>query len=293
VRNPDDLGPATTLLADVPPGRRATVLLAAFQGWNDAAESASDALVHLHRLWNATSVTALSADDYYDFQSTRPSVHFTNDGRHEIQWPTTRIAKACLRQANLDVVFVHGVEPSYRWKSFSAEIIAQAQALNVDYVILVAALLADVPHTRPIPIATTSDDPDLQRRLDLEVSDYEGPTGIVGVLADAFAGAGVPTLSIWAAAPHYAADAPSPKVKLALVQKIADLLRLPVDTSELVEDAAEWQAGADEAVEQDPQVAEYVQHLEEARDAAELPESSGESLAEEFERYLKGQDGNQ
>jgi hypothetical protein len=292
VRNPDDVGPAGALFATVPPGRWPTVLLAAFQGWNDAAESASDALVHLHRLWKAAPVTALPADDYYDFQSTRPSVHFTNDGRHEIQWPTTRIAKATLPEIGLNVVFVHGVEPSYRWKGFSAEVIAQARALEVDCVIMVAALLADVPHTRPIPIATTSDDPELQRQLDLEESDYEGPTGIVGVLADSFARAGLPTLSIWAAAPHYASEAPSPKVKLALVQKIADLLQVPVDTGDLVEDAAEWQAGADEAVGQDPQVAEYVQHLEEARDAADAPESSGESLAEEFERYLKGQDGN-
>lgn len=263
-----------------------TVMLAAFEGWNDAGEAASDALKHLHELWGAQKVVTLDPDDYYDFQFTRPMVQ-RGDGGKKIKWPATRITKASVPNSRLDVVFVHGVEPSYRWRAYTAELLAHATELNVDYLILVGALLADVPHTRPIPVTSTSDDESVRERLDLEGSQYEGPIGIVGVLSELAHLASLPTLSVWAAVPHYVAQSPSPKALLAVLNRLEELLQIPLDTKELAEDAEAWERGVDELATEDPEIAAYVQQLEEAKDTVDLPEASGESIAREFERYLK------
>jgi predicted ATP-grasp superfamily ATP-dependent carboligase len=192
----------------------------------------------------------------------------------------------------VDVIFVQGTEPSYKWRAYTAELLVHAEALNVDYVVLVGALLADVPHSRPIPVSTSSDDAPLRERMNLEASQYEGPVGIVGVLSEVALLAGLPTVSLWAAVPHYVAQAPSPKAQLALLHRIEELLQVPLDTHELAEEADAWERGVDELATEDPEIAAYVRQLEEAKDTADLPEATGESIAREFERYLKrrGQD---
>ncbi|SDL23685.1 Predicted ATP-dependent carboligase, ATP-grasp superfamily [Arthrobacter sp. ov407] len=275
------------LLQPVPEGRRITVMLAAFEGWNDAGEAASDALRYLNKLWGGKKVAAIDADEYYDFQFTRPTIRRTAAGERKIKWPSTRIFKASVPDSNVDVIFVQGTEPSYKWRAYTAELLVHAEALHVDYVILVGALLADVPHSRPIPVSTSTDDAALRERMDLEASQYEGPVGIVGVLGEVALLAGLPTVSLWAAVPHYVAQAPSPKAQLALLHRIEELLQVPLDTTELVEEADAWERGVDELATEDPEIAAYVRQLEEAKDTADLPEASGESIAREFERYLK------
>lgn len=288
--DPEDAGvtPAPErLLQPVPEGQRITVMLAAFEGWNDAGEAASDALRYLNKLWGGKKVGSVDADEYYDFQFTRPTIRRTASGERKIKWPSTRIFKAGVPDSNVDVIFVQGTEPSYKWRAYTAELLVHAEALNVDYVVLVGALLADVPHSRPIPVSASTDDAALRERMDLEASQYEGPVGIVGVLAEVALLAGLPTVSLWAAVPHYVAQAPSPKAQLALLHRIEELLQVPLETQELVEDADAWERGVDELATEDPEIAAYVRQLEEAKDTADLPEASGESIAREFERYLK------
>lgn len=268
-------------------GRRATVLLAAFEGWNDAGEAASDALHYLNKLWDGKKVATVDAEEYYDFQFTRPTVRRTSSGARKVKWPSTRIYKAEVPDSNVDVVLVLGTEPSYRWRAYTTELLVHAEALKVDSVILVGALLADVPHSRPIPVSTTTEDSSLRERLNLEASQYEGPVGIVGVLAEFAMLAGLPTVSLWAAVPHYVAQPPSPKAQLAILHRIEDLLQVPLDSQPLAEESEAWERGVDELATEDPEIAAYVRQLEEAKDTADLPEASGESIAREFERYLK------
>ncbi|MBT1001783.1 PAC2 family protein [Paenarthrobacter sp. DKR-5] len=283
----DAAGTAPRLVRPVADGERVTVMLAAFEGWNDAGEAASDALKYLSAEWGGKKVASIDPDEYYDFQFTRPTVRSTASGKRKIKWPTTKLAKASVPGTDLDIVFVHGIEPSYKWRAYTAELLTQAQKLNVNYVILVGALLADVPHSRPIPVTVTSDDDELRERLNLEASQYEGPVGIVGVLGEVALLAGLPTISLWAAVPHYVAQSPSPKAELALLNRIEELLQVPLDSHEIAEDAAAWERGVDELATEDPEIAAYVRQLEEAKDTADLPEASGESIAREFERYLK------
>ena len=275
------------LLLPVPEGQRITVMLAAFEGWNDAGEAASDALRYLNKLWGGKKVGSIDADEYYDFQFTRPTVRRTASGERKIKWPSTRIYKASAPGTNVDVIFIQGTEPSYKWRAYTAELLVHAEALHVDYVILVGALLADVPHSRPIPVSTSTDDSALRERLNLEASQYEGPVGIVCVLSEVSLLAGIPTVSLWAAVPHYVAQAPSPKAQLALLHRIEELLQVPLDTHELAEESDAWERGVNELATEDPEIAAYVRQLEEAKDTADLPEASGESIAREFERYLK------
>lgn len=278
---------AEHLLQPAQEGKRITVMLAAFEGWNDAGEAASDALRYLNKLWQGRKVATVDADDYYDFQFTRPTVRRTASGERRVKWPSTRLYRASVPDSNVDVVVVLGTEPSYRWRAYTAELLVHAETLKVDYVVLLGALLADVPHSRPIPVSTTTEDNALRQRLNLEVSQYEGPVGIVGVLAEFAMLAGIPTVSLWAAVPHYVSQSPSPKAQLAILHKVEDLLQLPLDTQSLAEDAEAWERGVNELATDDPEIAAYVRQLEEAKDTADLPEATGESIAKEFERYLK------
>ena len=268
-------------------GDRVTVMLAAFEGWNDAGEAASDALNFLSLYWDSEKIAGIDADEYYDFQFTRPAIERTSSGNRRIKWPTTRISRAEVPGSNLDLILVTGVEPSYKWRAYTAELIGLAKELDVDCLVLAGALLADVPHTRPIPVTATCEEEDLRAHLDVESSEYEGPIGIVGVLAEVAALADIPTLSLWAAVPHYVGQPPSPKAQLALLHRIEELLQVPIDTSVLTEEAQAWERGVDELATEDLEIAAYVRQLEEAKDTAELPEASGESIAREFERYLK------
>jgi GNAT superfamily N-acetyltransferase len=262
-------------------------MLAAFEGWNDAGEAASEAIRAIKRQFGAQKVGAIDADDYYDFQFTRPTVRRSGSGRRRIRWPSTRVSIARPEGYPVNLVFVQGTEPSYRWRGFTEELMEYVEDLDVDYLVVVGALLADVPHSRPIPVTATSESEDVRDRLDLEASQYEGPTGIVGVFADAADHHGIPTVSLWAAVPHYVAQAPSPKAQLALMHRIEELIQVPLDTNELAEDAEAWERGVNELATEDPEIAAYIQQLEEAKDTADLPEATGESIAREFERYLK------
>ncbi|NCT89848.1 PAC2 family protein [Cellulomonas sp. APG4] len=266
------------------------VMLAAFEGWNDAGGAATQALVHLHEMWGAEVVDELDPEDYHDFQVNRPTVAVGEDGVRTITWPSTSIAVADRPVDEERVVLVHGIEPSMRWRRYCAELLDAAERLGVRTVVTVGALLADVPHTRPIPVTATAEDPAVQATLRLDASTYEGPTGIVGVLGHEAARRGMRALSVWGAVPHYVAHPPSPKATLALLQRLEELLGEPVPLGELQDDAEAWQHGVDELAAEDTEIAEYVAALEEAKDTAELPEASGEAIAREFERYLRRRD---
>ena len=268
------------------------VLIAAFEGWNDAGEAATSAVRHLAEVWDAEVIAAFDPEDYYDFQVNRPRVS-VDDGHRVLTWPTTRILVATETGFERDVVLVQGIEPSMRWRAFCIELLELAQRLDVSTIVTVGALLADVPHTRPIPVTATADDETAMHRFDVESSRYEGPTGIVGVLGRTASDAGIPAVSTWAAVPHYAGAAPSPKATLSLLRRIESLLGITVPHGDLEESARAWERGVDELAQSDEEVAEYVQSLEEAQDTAELPEASGDAIAREFERYLRGRDDDQ
>ncbi|MFB6437977.1 PAC2 family protein [Streptomyces sp. NPDC056411] len=270
------------------------VMVAAFEGWNDAGDAASAAVAHLDREWKGEVFAALDAEDYYDFQVNRPTV-FLDGGVRKITWPTTRLSVVRVGDADgkgrkRDLVLVRGIEPSMRWRSFCNEILGFAHELGVEMLVVLGSLLGDTPHTRPVPVSGVTSDADLARRLDLEESRYEGPTGIVGILQEACTHAGVPAVSLWAAVPHYVSQPPNPKASLALLNRLEDLLDISIPLGELSEDARAWQLGVDQLAAEDSEVAEYVQSLEEARDTADLPEASGEAIAREFERYLRRRD---
>lgn len=266
---------------------RGPVMLAAFEGWNDAGSAATQALVHLHEVWGGELVDELDPENYHDFQVNRPTVGYDDDGNRVITWPTTTVYATERPGTGELVALVHGIEPSMRWRQYSGELLDAAERLGVTTVITVGALLADVPHSRPIPVTATSDDPTLQRRLGVDASTYEGPTGIAGVLQAEAARRGLNAVSIWAAVPHYVAHPPSPKATVAILVRIEELLGVAIPLGDLPEDAQAWQHGVDELAAEDSEIAEYVAQLEEAKDAAELPEASGEAIAREFERYLR------
>ncbi len=262
------------------------VMIAAFEGWNDAGEAASAVIEHLADIWDAEPIAAMDPEDYYDFQVNRPRV-VIEGGRRRISWRTTRILVAQHTSLGRDVILVQGIEPSFRWRAFAVELMELADSAGVSEVFTLGALLADVAHTRPIPVTAASDDPEARRRFDLEASTYEGPTGIVGVLADAATQVGLLSVSAWAAVPHYAGHTPSPKATVAIISRLESLLDAPIDHGDLDDDAHAWEHGVDELASGDTDVAEYVVSLEEAQDTAELPEASGDAIAKEFERYLR------
>ncbi|WP_433501056.1 PAC2 family protein [Sphaerimonospora sp. CA-214678] len=266
------------------------VLIAAFEGWNDAGEASSGVLAHLEAEWKATPLVELDPEDYYDFQMTRPIVEMGDGVTRSITWPTTRLLLARPPGAERDVVLLRGIEPNMRWRSYCAEIVGLCQDLGVEFAVLLGALLNDSPHTRPVPIVGSVSDPGMARSLNLEPTKYEGPTGIVGVLQHALGHAGLRTVSLWASVPHYVAQPPNPKATLALLRRIEDLLDIPMPYGELAEEARAWEHGVDELAAQDSEVADYVRELEERKDAADLPEASGDAIAAEFERYLRRRD---
>jgi proteasome assembly chaperone (PAC2) family protein len=268
------------------------VMIAAFEGWNDAADAASNVVAHLASEWDAKPVAALDPEDYYDFQVNRPIVSLDGSDRRELSWPTTHVSVARGALGGRDVVLVRGIEPNIRWRAFVSELLAIGDELGVRMVVVLGALLADVPHSRPVPVTGTTDEQELSEQLGLVRSRYEGPIGIVGVLQDACHRLSVPAVSLWAAVPHYVAQPPCPKATLALVHRLEDLLDARIPVGDLAEEARAWELGVDELSSEDPEVAEYVRTLEEAKDTAELPEATGEAIAKEFERYLRRRGGD-
>ena len=263
------------------------VMICAFEGWNDAAGAATGVIDHLIDVWGAQLVAAVDPEDFYDFQVNRPMVGTADDGMRRVTWPSTQLFVARPPGSQRDVVLLRGIEPNMRWRQFCAEVLAAADDLGVELVVTLGALLAETPHTRPIPVTGTATELDLDDRLKLEPSTYEGPTGIVGVLQDACGRLDLPAVSFWAAVPHYLPQAPCPKGTLALLTQVEDVLEVSVPLGDLPEETRAWERGVAELAEEDEDVAEYVRSLEESKDTADLPEASGEAIAREFERYLK------
>jgi predicted ATP-grasp superfamily ATP-dependent carboligase len=263
------------------------VIIAAFEGWNDAGEAASGVINHLSLAWQATEVGAIDPEDYYDFQVTRPVTEVAEGRTERLVWPTTRLLAAKQEATDRDLLLLRGIEPNMRWRGFCSELVTAFSTLEIQLVVLLGALLADSPHTRPVPVATAASDPALAADLRADAVDYKGPTGIVGVLQHACADAGIPAVSLWASVPHYVAQPPSPKATLALIRAVEDVLDVSLPLADLPQEARAWERGVDELAEQDTEVADYVRTLEEAKDATDLPEASGDAIAREFERYLR------
>ncbi|HZG95944.1 MAG TPA: PAC2 family protein [Mycobacteriales bacterium] len=264
---------------------RSPVMVAAFEGWNDAGDAASGAIEHLEVVWGAEPFAAIDPEDYYDFQVNRPQVTLVDGTYRRIQWPTSRFSLCRLEER--DVVLLRGLEPNMRWRTFCEEVIDIARELGIEMSVTLGALLSDSPHTRAVPVSGTASDTATAERLGLERSRYEGPTGIVGVLHDACNQAGMSSVSFWAAVPHYVSQPPSPKATIALLRRVEDVLDIAVPLGELPEQAAEWQEQVDQLTEEDTEVAEYVRQLEERDPEDGLQETSGDAIAQEFERYLR------
>ena len=273
--------------SDIPTPQDAPILVAAFEGWNDAGDAATTAIEHLQLSWDATPLAEIDPDDYYDFQVTRPTVHLVDGVTRRVEWPTTRLTICRPPGSATDVVLVHGIEPNMRWRRFCAELLDHIERLGVTTVITLGALLADTPHTRPVPVTGTAYDKESAARFGLEHSRYEGPTGIVGVFQDACVQAGVPAISIWAAVPHYVSQPPSPKASLALLHRVEELLDVEVPLGALPAQAEEWERTVTEMADEDEDVRNYVRALEERGDEIGLTETSGDAIAAEFERYLR------
>jgi predicted ATP-grasp superfamily ATP-dependent carboligase len=266
-------------------------MVCAFQGWNDAGDAASGAVSFLASSLGARRFARIDSEEFYDFQANRPCIRLGEDERREIVWPTVEIFEAHAPRAPRDLVLVQGVEPSMRWRAFTAHLIDLAEALGVQLTVTLGALLGDVPHTRPVAMTGHASDPALMKRLAIQPSSYEGPTGIVGVLHAACADAGLPSASLWAAVPHYVAAAANPKATLALVRRLEGLIGVSVDVSELESSAADYERQVGLAVQSDPDIQAFVERLERAAesedegDTQELP--SGDILAREFQRFLR------
>jgi len=274
-------------------------MVIAFSGWNDAAEAATGALSHLLGSWTDAEfdvVPELIADvdpeDFYDFQVNRPMVEIDESSVRALTWPGTQIFGLRTPTFDHDFVVVRGVEPSMKWKTFTADLLDLADDLEVDLVITLGSMLADAPHTRPITVSGSGAHPDIAQRLGVEISKYEGPTGILGVIQDGCVRRDVDAVSLWAAVPHYASNSPSPKATLALVNALEDFLEISIPQGDLPEESSAWEIEVSEMAKEDSDVAEYVKALEESKDATDLPDVTGESIARELERFLRRQNGN-
>ncbi|PXY22422.1 PAC2 family protein [Prauserella muralis] len=264
------------------------VMVAAFEGWNDAGDAASTALEHLQLNWDAKPLAEVDPDDYYDFQVSRPTVRLVEGVTRRVEWPTTRLSVCRPEGLDRDIVLVQGPEPNMRWRKFCAELLEHIEQLEVSTVVTLGALLADTAHTRPVPVTGTAYDAEAASRYGLERSRYQGPTGITGVLQDVCVQHGVPAVSVWAAVPHYVSHPPSPKATLALLHKLEDVLDVEIPLGALPEQADEWQRTVTEMANEDEEISDYVRTLEERGDAEiTLDEASGDKIAAEFERYLR------
>ncbi|HMS62288.1 MAG TPA: PAC2 family protein [Solirubrobacteraceae bacterium] len=274
-----------------PDGLRAPALVCAFSGWNDAGEAASSALSFIGSQLGATRFARLDPEEFFDFQAARPTIRLVEGVTRAVEWPEVEVWAAHAPRAPRDLVLVSGPEPSMRWRTFCDGIIELAEVLGVQLTVTLGALLADVAHTRPVPLVGLASDAALVERHGLSPTSYEGPTGITGVLYTAFQDAGLPSASLWASVPHYVAAAPNPKASLALVRKLESVVGVSVDASELETGAAEYENRVTQAVSGDEDVRQFVERLEQAADEQEpSPEQqdvpSGDVLAREFQRFL-------
>jgi hypothetical protein len=280
------------------------LLVVAFEGWNDAGEAASGAVRTLKDALEMVPIAEVDGELYFDFQFNRPVITSDDDGTRRIEWPRAVMygpttpgdpPHALAEDAELrvtgenagNIYLLLGTEPSRSWKSFTAEVIDAALAADIGAIVFLGSMLAGVPHTRPISAFATSDDAQLRAELHIERPTYEGPVGILSVLADAAESVGIPTMAIWASVPHYVHNAPSPKAMLALIDKLEELVDVTIPRGDLVTESAAWEAGIDALAADDDDMAAYIAQLEQARDTVDSPEASGEAIAQEFERYLR------
>ena len=269
-------------------GQGGATLVVAFEGWNDAGEAASTAVRALRDQLGLVPLVDVEPEDYFDYQFNRPISTLDEKGERVITWPSVVLSGPIDGGDGVHVLL--GTEPSRGWKTFTEEILDAISVAGIERIVFLGAMLADVPHTRPIAVFASSDSPTVRERFDLERSSYEGPVGIISVLADAAERAGIPTVSIWASVPHYVHNAPSPKATLALIERLEEFVETRVDRGSLVEDAQAWERGIDELASDDDDMTAYIEQLEQARDTVDSPEASGDAIAEEFERYLRKHD---
>ena len=283
------------------------LLVVAFEGWNDAGEAASGAVRTLKGLLDLYPIAEFESEDYFDYQFNRPLAANDEDGNRTLVWPNVTIygptsvkAPATTSEGlandaelavgvaeNTNIHLLLGTEPSRGWKSFSAEILETVRETGITGIVMLGAMLADVPHTRPISVFASSENATVRAELGLERSSYEGPVGILAVLGHAAEVAGIPTMSIWASVPHYVHNAPSPKATLALIDKLEEIIDVVIPRGDLVGDAATWESGIDALASEDEDMSNYIEQLEQARDTVDSPEASGEAIAHEFEKYLR------
>ena len=273
---------------------REPIMIMAFSGWNDAAEAASGAVEHLLSGWRDKNddvipelIANVESEDFYDFQVNRPVVSIDESEIRSITWPSTQVFGMAIPSMKRDLVIVTGVEPSMKWKSFTSDLLDLADDLEVSLIVSLGSLLADTPHSRPITVTGTGAHPSIANRLGVSVSKYEGPTGILGIIQDGCMRRGIDAISLWAAVPHYASNAPSPKATLALINTLEEFLNIKIPLSDLPDRADAWEREVNDLAAEDSEIADYVKSLEESKDAAELPEVSGDTIAKEFERYLR------
>ncbi|MCU1439472.1 MAG: hypothetical protein JWP85_469 [Rhodoglobus sp.] len=272
------------------------LLVVAFEGWNDAGEAASGAVRTLKELLDLYPIAEVDPEDYFDYQFNRPSVAADEEGNRELVWPgvtvygptrphTVRATEVGDNSSNIYLLL--GTEPSRGWKTFTREILDVMETNEITSIVFLGAMLADVPHSRPISVFTSSENAAVRAQLGVERSGYEGPVGILSVLGDAAEKAGILTMSIWASVPHYVHNAPSPKATLALLDKLEEIIDVVIPRGDLVTEAAAWESGIDALAGDDDDMASYIEQLEQARDTVDSPEASGEAIAQEFERYLR------
>jgi len=277
------------LRVSVRPELRRPVLVAAFRGWNDGAQAASLAAGYLAKLWGADQIADIDPEGFFDFQATRPHVSLVDGITRQIDWPETAFYRAKPPGLERDVVLLLGIEPNVRWRTFTDLVVGHVQELDIELVVTLGALLADVPHTRPSPVTGSASNQELVKELGLSTSRYEGPTGIVGVVHDACNKAGIPSASLWAAVPHYVSLTPSPRAASALCDRLGTLLGTEIDTAELDQAAETYEEQVSQAVASDEETSAYVEELEHRADTVEedfeLP--SGDALAAELTRYLR------
>jgi len=270
---------------------RNPIMLAAFAGWNDAGESATGAINHLLTSWTHHKLGMMDPEDYYDFQVNRPAIKVDERVVREIIWPNTVLFEVSTPHLDNDFIIVKGIEPSAKWRTFASELLDIADDYEVTMSITLGALLSDTPHTRPITVTGSGAHPDVAGRLGIEISKYEGPTGIIGVLQDAAHQRGIDAVSLWASIPHYVSTPPCPKASLALINALEDFLDISIPQGDLPERSSSWEIQVNQMAAEDSEVGDYVKQLETSKDAAELPEATGESIAREVERFLRRNPG--
>jgi len=281
------------------------LLVVAFEGWNDAGEAASGAVKSLKEQLDVYPIAEVDPEEYFDYQFNRPIVSYDDDGNRALTWPSVAIygpsrptaeqPESIASDAELqlsannhsNIYLLLGTEPSRSWRAFTRDILETIVENGITSIVFLGAMLADVPHTRPISVFTSSENPEVRTALEIERSSYEGPVGILSVLGQAAEKAGIATMSIWASVPHYVHNAPSPKATLAIIDKLEEIVDVVIPRGDLVSEATDWENGIDALAGEDEDMSSYIEQLERARDTVDSPEASGEAIAQEFEKYLR------